>query len=165
MTDMTDMAPLPPPARGARPRPRPDRPEVVPGWLVGAMISLALASLALVTFAVLTDRPHVGVPVPAAPVAERLIVLDGHGARAVTVREPDGTVIADLSHGGFVAVVQNGLERERGIRGLDPDLPVRLVAFANGRLAVIDPETGWSVELGNFGDQNRAAFERLMTND
>ncbi|MCX7889982.1 MAG: photosynthetic complex assembly protein PuhC [Rhodobacteraceae bacterium] len=148
------------------PQARAGQPEVVPGWLVGAMIGLALASLALVSFAVLTGRSHVGVPAQAAPVAERSLILDGHGARAVTVRDAaDGRVIADLAHGGFVAVVQNGLAREREVHGLDPRLPVRLVAYANGRLALVDPETGWSVELGNFGNQNRAAFERLMTTD
>ena len=44
-----------------------------------------------------------------------------------------------------------------------PSKPVRLIAYANGRLTVLDPETGWSVELGDFGSDNKAAFERLMT--
>jgi putative photosynthetic complex assembly protein len=43
-------------------------------------------------------------------------------------------------------------------------LPVRLVSFANGRLSLEDPETGWSVELYGFGSDNEAAFQRLLDN-
>jgi putative photosynthetic complex assembly protein len=136
--------------------------ELIPRWLVGAMIGLALLSLALVSLAVLTDRPHTGVPVAAPVLAERTLILEGHGAKAVTVRDAEGKLLADLPHGGFITVVQNGLQRARTLRGVDPMKPVRLVSYANGRLTVIDPETGWSVELGNFGDDNRAAFERLL---
>ena len=78
------------------------------------------------------------------------------------MRTPDGQVVADLAHGGFVTVVQNALGYERAKHGIPADRPVRLVAYENGRLAIHDPETGWSAELGNFGDANRAAFERLM---
>jgi putative photosynthetic complex assembly protein len=42
-------------------------------------------------------------------------------------------------------------------------LPVRIVEYANGRLTVVDDHTGWSAELGAFGSDNKAAFERLMS--
>jgi putative photosynthetic complex assembly protein len=136
--------------------------EKIPTGLLLAMAALALSSLIVASYAVLTGQPKTGVPEPAAIVTERPIVLEGHGAKSVTVREPDGTVILDLSHGGFVAVVENALSRTRQVRGVGPDLPVRLVRYANGRLSLIDPASGWSVELGAFGDDNRAAFERLL---
>jgi putative photosynthetic complex assembly protein len=136
--------------------------EMIPTVLVRAMFALALASLAIVTFAVVTDRPTVARPKPAAVVAERAIVLEGGNAQSVTVREPDGTVVLALEHGGFITVVQNGLNRTRTLHGIDPLRPVHLTSYANGRLAIHDPETGWSVELGSFGDANRAAFDRLM---
>jgi putative photosynthetic complex assembly protein len=59
-------------------------------------------------------------------------------------------------------VIQNGLATERKKHRVDPLLPVRIVEYANGRLAVEDPETGWSIELYAFGAENRAAFERLL---
>jgi putative photosynthetic complex assembly protein len=137
--------------------------DKIPKGLLIAMFLLAMSSLALVSYAVLTGRPHEGQPVDAAILSERSIILEGHGAKAVTVRDENGALLADLAHGGFVTVIQNGLERARTVAHADQTKPVRLIAYANGRLTVLDPETGWSVELGNFGSDNKAAFERLMT--
>jgi putative photosynthetic complex assembly protein len=136
--------------------------EMIPRTLLRAMAALVLASLAIVSFAVLTGRDTVGRPAAAAVTAERTIALIGGGAQAVTVLDAHGAVLADLAHGGFVTVVQNGLMTTRRRHGIDPDRPVRLVAYANGRLAIEDPLTGWSVELYAFGADNRAAFERLL---
>lgn len=140
----------------------PDK-DMVPPVLLRAMLALALLSLAIVGFSVATGREPVGQPKAADVVQERLIVLKGGGAQAVTVLAPDGTVIADMAHGGFITVVQNGLQRARLTQGVDQMLPVRLVRFSNGRLALLDPETGWSAELYAFGGDNKAAFERLMS--
>jgi putative photosynthetic complex assembly protein len=136
--------------------------EMVPRTLLWAMLALALSALAITTFAVVTDRPPEAQPQAAEVLRDRWIVLEGHDAKAVTVRETDGTVIADMAHGGFVTVIQNGLATERKKHGVDPLRPVRIVEYANGRLAVEDPDTGWSVELYAFGGENKAAFERLL---
>lgn len=143
-----------------RPAPAPD---MIPKPLLWAMLALVLASLTLVSFAVLTGRQHVGMPKPATVVAERDVILKGGGAQAVTVLDTRGAVLMDLPHGGFITVIQNGLERARRVAGVDQAKPVRIVEYANGRLTVIDDETGWSAELGAFGNDNRAAFERLMS--
>jgi putative photosynthetic complex assembly protein len=136
--------------------------EMVPRTLLWAMFALAMSSLAIATYAVVTDRPPEAQPQTAEVLRERWIVLEGHGAKAVTVRETDGSVLLDLAHGGFVTVVQNGLQTERKKHDVDPLNPVRIVEYQNGRLAVEDPDTGWSVELYAFGSDNKAAFERLL---
>lgn len=136
--------------------------EMVPRTLLWAMFGLAMASLAITTFAVVTGREPVAQPAAAEVVRERWIVLEGHDAKAVTVRNTDGSVMLDLHHGGFVTVIQNGLATERRKHKIDPLKPVRLVEYTNGRLAVEDPETGWSIELYAFGGDNKAAFERLL---
>jgi len=141
---------------------RPDANDMIPRKVVGAMVGLALVSLALVAWARVTDQPMSAMPPAAEVVRERTIVLVGGGAQAVTVRDETGAVLADMAHGGFVTVIQNGLQRARRVHGVDPELPVRVVEYANGRLTVHDDITGWRVELGNFGGDNRAAFERLM---
>jgi putative photosynthetic complex assembly protein len=69
----------------------------------------------------------------------------------------------DLPHGGFITVIQNAMERARLTAGVDKLLPLRIVRYANGRLSVVDDHSGWSAELGAFGSDNRAAFERLMS--
>ena len=142
-----------------RPTPR----DMNPKNLLFAILALVLASLIVVGYAVLTGRERVGMPKPAAIVAERSIVLQGGGAQAVTVLGTDGLVLMDLPHGGFITVIQNAVERARFTAGVDKLLPIRIVEYANGRLTAVDDYTGWSAELGAFGSDNRAAFERLMS--
>jgi putative photosynthetic complex assembly protein len=138
--------------------------EMIPVPLLRAMVGLVLVSLALTSYASLTGRPPVGQPEAAAVLAERMLILEGGGAQAVKVRAEDGSLILDLPHGGFITVVQNALETQRRRSSIDPLLPVRLVEYANGRLTVEDPVNGWSVETQGFGDDNEAAFRRLLTN-
>jgi putative photosynthetic complex assembly protein len=149
-------------SRPAQHRPSDDK-DMIPKPLLWAMLALVLTSLALVSFSVVTGRAHVGVPTSAAIVKERDIILKGGGAQSVTVLTTDGTLLMDLPQGGFITVIQNGLERARLTAGVDKLLPVRIVQYANGRLSAVDDYTGWSVELGAFGSDNRAAFERLMS--
>lgn len=136
--------------------------EMIPRGLVYAMVGLALSAVAITGFSVLTDRPHVGVPTAATPVRERMLILEGHSAQAVTVRAANGAVLVDLPHGGFVTVIQSAVFTARRRHGVDQTLPVRLVEYANGRLVMEDPETDYSFELYAFGAENKAAFERLF---
>lgn len=143
-------------------RPSDDK-DMIPKHLLLAMLALVLASLTVVIFAVVSDSTHVGVPKTAEIVTERTIILKGGGAQAVTVLDADGSVMMDLPHGGFITVIQNAMERARLTAGVDKMLPLRIVEYANGRLSAVDDYTGWSAELGAFGSDNRAAFERLMS--
>jgi putative photosynthetic complex assembly protein len=143
-------------------RPSDDK-DMIPKPLLLAMLALVLASLTVVTFSVVTDRTHVGMPKAADIITERSIILKGGGAQAVTVLDVDGSVLIDLPHGGFVTVIQNAMERARLTAGVDKMLPLRIVEYANGRLSAVDDYSGWSAELGAFGSDNRAAFERLMS--
>lgn len=136
--------------------------EMIPKTLVRAMFALAAITVLIVGFAALTGREPTGQPKPGTIIAERQISLIGGGAKAVTVLAEDGSVLADLAHGGFITVIQNGLQTERRKHAIDPDLPVRLVRYDNDRLTIHDPATGWSVELHIFGADNKAAFERLL---
>lgn len=136
--------------------------ELIPRPMLIACGVMVAAALAFTTFHVATGRAPVGKPAAAAVTAERMLILEGKSAQAVTLRNPDGTLIADLAHGGFITVAQNALARARTVRGVDQTLPVRLVSYANGRLALEDPASGWSVELGAFGDQNKAAWAALL---
>lgn len=136
--------------------------ELVPRVLLRAMLGLALATLAITTFAVVTGREPVGQPQAAEVVREKWIVLEGLSAQAVIVRNTNGTVLMDLPHGGFITVIQSGIFTERRKQMVDQTKPVRIVEYANGRLVAEDPETGWSAELYAFGGDNKAAFEQLL---
>lgn len=101
-------------------------------------------------------------------------------AAAVTVREfrfedrPDGSIaILDAQHGrviesvapgsnGFLRGTMRGLARERKRQGVSPELPFRMIGRADGRLTLLDPGTGRTVDLGSFGPTNAAVFAQLM---
>ncbi len=140
-----------------------DDPDKVPAPLLRAILALVVASVILVAYSVYSGRDHAGVPKAADVVQERSIILQGGGAQAVRVLATDGTVLMDMPHGGFITVIQNAMERARLTAGVDKLLPLRIVRYANGRLSVVDDHSGWSAELGAFGSDNRAAFERLMS--
>ena len=139
-----------------------DSATLAPPILIKGLFGMALAVLLAVGAARLTGVEPSAIPPSAEITASRTITLVGGGAQAVTVLDETGAVLADMDHGGFVTVVQNGLQRARQVAGVAQDLPIQIVAYANGRLAAEDPHSGWSVELGSFGADNRAAFERLM---
>ncbi|WP_296479281.1 photosynthetic complex assembly protein PuhC [Roseinatronobacter sp.] len=141
---------------------REDANDMIPIGLVRAMFALALVSLALVTYASVTGREQAAIPAPAPVVQTWTINLVGNDAQAVTVLDADGNLLADMDHGGFVTVIQNGLMTMRRRHGIDPTLPLQIVQFENGRLAAIDPLTDYRVELTQFGSANQAAFERLL---
>ena len=136
--------------------------EMIPTALLRAMFGLAMISLAITTAAVVTGREPVGRRQASDVVSTRAIVLEGLDAQAVTVRNPDGTLLADLPHGGFITVIQNAMARERLTHGVTGNPPLNIVRYANGRLVAEDPTTGWSAELYAFGGDNKAAFERLL---
>lgn len=136
--------------------------EMIPVVLVRAMFALAAASLAITTAAVLFDVPVAGKPQASEVVATKAIILEGNDAQAVTIRNPDGTLLADMPHGGFITVIQNAMARERLTHRIAGNPPVNIVRYANGRLVAEDPATGWSAELYAFGSDNKAAFERLL---
>jgi putative photosynthetic complex assembly protein len=142
-------------------RPSTER-EMIPRALLWGMLALALSALAITSFAVLTDRPHTGKPLPGTVVAERAIILEGRSAQAVTVYAADGTLIADMDHGGFITVIQNAIQRARTVARVEGNPAIKIVQYDNGRLVAEDPASGASIELYAFGDDNKAAVERLL---
>lgn len=142
-------------------RPSPDR-EMIPRALLWAMLALALSALAITAFSVLTDRPRTGKPLAGTVVAERELILEGRSAQAVTVFDAEGTLIADMDHGGFVTVIQNAIARARTVARVTGNPPIKIVQYDNGRLVAEDPASGASIELYAFGADNKAAVERLL---
>jgi putative photosynthetic complex assembly protein len=143
----------------ARKQARTDK-EFIPKRLVYAMFGLALATLGFVSFSVLTDRPHVGVPAAAGIVAEAdVIIHDGAGTK---VSSADGSVLYETSKGSFITVVRDGLHRARLQHGVSGNPAVTITSYENGRVALLDPATGWRVELSSFGAGNAAVFAQLL---
>ena len=138
--------------------------EMVPRALVVAMFGLMLSTLAIVGYAQITDRPNTGVPVLAEIVKEVPITLQGTRSDGVAVLDANGTQIAFSSEdkAGFIDVVWVSTKRARAIEGVTGNPPFNLVRRANGVTAILDPATGWSIELIGYGADNVAAFARLL---
>ncbi len=141
----------------------PDR-DLVPRAMVRAMFALVMLCLILVSAHVWTGQPVTSAP-PESPVrVEKTLFLQGDMAGAARVLDGTGSVIADLSpeEGGFVSGVWRVLQRERTLARVPLDGPVIVSAFENGRMAITDPSTGWNADLMGFGQDNAAAFARLL---
>ena len=82
--------------------------EMVPRILVQAMFALMLASLALVSFAVLTERPLTGVPAKQPVVAEVAVTLEGDREGQT---ERDRVAKESVFHGYLLEVCLNREER------------------------------------------------------
>lgn len=138
--------------------------DMVPRFLVVTMFGLMLATLAMVSFAKITDQPMRGVPAVSEVVKEIPITLVGARTGGVVVEDATGQEIAwsFKDKAGFIDVIWVSVMRERKVQGVAGNPPLRLVRQANGHTVIIDPATGLTIELIGYGPDNIAAFARLL---
>lgn len=137
--------------------------EMIPKPLLYAMAGIALSSLALTSYASLTDRPLEGVPVMQPVVAERALSFTRTADGEVRVAE-DGVELARLTSrsAGFIDAYTSALARKRGVARADPFAPIRIARFENGHIVVIDPETGWRVDPRAYGRDSEGVFAAYL---
>lgn len=138
--------------------------EKIPKSAVAGAGAVVLLSIALAAVARYGDIGRVA-PQPA-PAAETVALRFEDRAGAVVVKSgADGREIAVLAPGtnGFVRGVLRGLARERRKTGTGAEPPFQLVRRVDGRLSLVDPETGREIQLDAFGPTNVEAFARLLT--
>ncbi len=138
--------------------------EMVPRVLVQAMFGLMAAALALVAYAQITDQPMRGVPDLAPVVREMPITLDGDRSSGIAILDATGQQIAHSGRdkAGFIDVIWVSVARARKLDGIAGNPPLTLIRRADGVTAILDPATGWSIELIGYGADNVAAFARLF---
>ena len=138
--------------------------DMVPRFLVVTMFGLMLATLAMVSFAKITDQPMRGVPAVSEVVKEMPITLIGARSGGVVVEDATGKEVAwsFKNKAGFIDVIWVPVSRERKVQGVTGNPPLRLVRQANGHTVIIDPATGLTIELIGYGPDNIAAFARLL---
>jgi len=83
-------------------------------------------------------------------------VLDGDSEQRITVIEGES---------GFVRGALRVLSHDRLRRGLGPQAPFELHHRQDGRLTLIDPQTGMRLDLESFGPQHAGTFYRLIQKD
>ena len=138
--------------------------DMVPAVLVKAMFALMIGAVALVGYARLTGRDVTSVVPHSAIMKERALTLVGTRSDGVQVLGADGTKLAHSTDekSGFIDVIWLSVNRERLVQDVPSNAPVRLVMRENGHVAVIDDTTGWKIELIGYGQDNVAAFARLI---
>jgi putative photosynthetic complex assembly protein len=138
--------------------------EMVPRVLVWAMFGLMAASLAMVSFAKLTNMPTTGQPSAPKIIAERTVTFEGARNTGIMVLDAQGTEIAASTRdkAGFIDVVWVAMMRERKVQRVDAAAPFRIVRRTGGRVDIIDDTTGWTLELIGYGKDNVAAFASLL---
>ena len=136
----------------------------IPRPVLIATGALLASSLVLAGVGSYTGIGRVGTPDadPVRSVALRFTDADDGG---VIVRRADDDVqIAKLAPGtnGFIRGVMRSLVRARRLDRIQTDPPFQLTQWSDHRLTIEDPATGESVDVTGFGQDNRAAFARLL---
>jgi putative photosynthetic complex assembly protein len=131
---------------------------------LGIIAAAAVGAFALVGSAKLTGFKDNTDPTYEVTQARELRFLDGPGGSVLVIDAGTGANVATFAPGsnGFLRATMRGLVRQRQLKGIGSQPPFRLVHYATGHVAVIDPETGASVALDAFGQTNAAVFSRLL---
>lgn len=146
------------------------------GPLLGA-VALVVFTIVLVAYARLTGYVPVGAEPSAYAVAERSLRFEDRldGSIAVYDAGPDAgpdagadvepvTVLAPGTH-SFLRSTLRGLARERRQYGIGPEIPFRIYEQRDGRLVLLDPATGRSIDLKAFGPDNWGVFARFLSDN
>ncbi len=143
---------------------RSDHHQLIPRALLRAMAALALAVLAITTFAVITDRPHEA-QIHTAPVVKQLLIeVKARPDGGTTLVSMEGTILSDTpaNEAGFITVVRNALEFNRKRSRVTGNPPVHLIRFADGRVGLRDDASGWKISLVGFGQDNARVWNEII---
>lgn len=141
-----------------------DSRDRIPKGLLRTIGLMVLLSLVIASYARLTGATPAATPPESPVVAARDIVILSQPDGAARVVDADGALILERGPGqaGFIAGVGRAMNRVRTVDGAPALGPARLTLHADGSLRLIDPQTGWRVELKAFGKDNEAAFAALL---
>jgi putative photosynthetic complex assembly protein len=140
----------------------------VPLMLMGGMVAISLLLTVSVTTGLLPKsaiasqyRAEAGTQLAVQRPVKFFDEADG------TVRVEDGAsgeVLGrfGIGEGGFIRASVRSLVHQRRIRDQGPEVPFQLIGWSNSSLTLLDPVTNRSVELANFGPDNRAVFANML---
>ncbi len=130
----------------------------VPLMLVGGAIAIAFTLVAIGPGAVGGANP----PPQATLLAERTLVFSDLPDHSVGVFENGRQVDDFAGEQGFIRGVLRSMNRARKLRDLPHEAPLRLAAYADGRLILEDPATGVRLDLAAYGSTNEQVFAALL---
>jgi len=101
------------------------------------------------------------------PAQVKTLKFEDRDDGGVTVIDANTNQVIDVVQGeaGFVRGILRTIARERRIRGIGKDAPIRLIAYTDGRLVLQDTATNTNIELGSFGSGNVENFRVFLNNN
>lgn len=141
-----------------------DQETMLPRKALYALMALVVFSLLAVTLARVAGVSPRQAPVSPVSVTMDLRFADRADGAVVVTDARDGSEVAVLppESNGFVRGVLRSLVRERRASSLGEDAAFTLARHADGRLTLVDPDTGRVIELNSFGPSNEGAFALLL---
>lgn len=138
--------------------------EMVPKFLVQSMFALMIGSLVLVAYAQWADVPQSGVLYEAPILDSRQITLSGDRTGKYVAFDENDVALASTADekAGFIGVIGKVIDRERLVLNVAADGPITVARRENGNIAILDPNTGMSIDLIGYGADNVAAFAKLL---
>ena len=140
--------------------------ELIPKGFLYALGFLVIASLVIVFYSVLTDRPMAGLPVKSELEQELKLELVKMDDGSVSLFDESKRNILNSRDGnsGFISVILTGLEYNRNKNGVDLSsrYSVTLYKYKTGRISINDTKTGWSMNVTSFGSKNANIFVRMF---
>lgn len=142
------------------------RVDVMPKWFLQALGLIVMIVLISVFSFRLMDYPLAGVAPKAQIIKEMPLNFVERNRFDVVVLDKYGKILAESTDGasGFLGVVFNAVKRERIKKRVVGDNLLRLVQYANGRIAVIDDSTDLEIQVNSFGGKNLEVFGLLFNN-
>ena len=140
--------------------------ELIPKGFLYALGFLVVASLVIVFFSVLTDRPMVGLPAKSELEQELMLELVKMDNGSVSLFDDSNGNILNSKDGksGFISVILTGLEYNRNKTGssLKSNYAVGLYKYKSGRIAIEDIDTDWTMNVTSFGSKNAQIFVSMF---
>lgn len=127
----------------------------------GAMVCLAIT---LAGFGQVSNIGRSSVPKAEAVMSKEFWFAE-RGDGKMVVHDENGLAAMDPANAGFLLGVVRGLGRERTLQGADPDAPYTLTRWSDGRLSLLDRETGHEIQISAFGADNIHTFASLLTSE
>ncbi|WP_299399059.1 photosynthetic complex assembly protein PuhC [Pelagibius sp.] len=135
--------------------------ETIPRPVLLAAGAMVILAIALAGFGQTSGIGRVSLP-EAEAVASRDLRFEQRSDGQVVVLDSNGIAAINPKGAGFLLGIARGLGRERLLRGGDPNAPFTLTRWSDGRLSLLDRETGSEIELSAFGPDNRRLLATLL---
>lgn len=138
-----------------------ETPVIPRSALIGAGL-MVLLTIGGAAYARLSGNTATSVPDVAA-VAVHELSFDDRDDGAILAYEGDILVaVLPSGEGGFVRGALRALARQRRLGDQGSAAPFRIIEWADGRVSIEDPTTAETVQVNAFGQDNVAAFVRLL---